>query len=185
MGTFFLKLYVFPRAVWPSTHFCHRDLSQEASFLVSRQVLTQIRQEEDALGMVSNMVEDWQSWGIWGGKAMDVFSMRRFWATVSHPVTADRLKWLHHITDQGDQLGHHRGSETSREVLATKGLLGGRGTWEGRKQWEQKTEKSWQVWLVGTRGQCLYRLFRAVATMVLEAMSQLLKEAELRQISQL
>lgn len=112
-------------------------------------------------------------------------SMRRFWVTVSHPVTVDRLKCLHHITDQGDQLGHHRGSEISRVILATKGSLGGRGTWERRKLWEPTTEKSWQVWLVGTRGQCLHRLYRAVATMVLETMSQLLKEAGLSQISQL
>lgn len=153
MGTFFPKLYAFPRVVWPSTHSCHREFSQEVSFLVSRKVLTQIRQEEDALGMVSNRVEEWQIWAMREGNGC--LSMRRFWAAVSHPVTVDRLKWLHHITDQGDQLGHHRGSETSREVLGTKGLLGGRGTWEGRKLWEQKTEKSWQVWLVGTRGQCL------------------------------
>jgi len=57
-------------------------------------------------------------------------------------VTVHRLKWLQHITDMGEQLGHHRGSETSRVVLATKGLLGGMGTRGVRKLWEWKTAKS-------------------------------------------
>lgn len=118
----------------------------------------------------------------------ECLSMRRFWATVSHPVTVDRLKWLHHITDQRDQLGHHRRSETSREVLATKGLLVGGEHEKGENCGCRRLKRVLhpQVWLVGTRGQCLsYRLFRAIATMVLEAVSQLIKEAELSQISHL
>lgn len=67
--------------------------------------------------------------------------MRRFWTTVSHPVAVCRQKWLQHITNQGDQLSHHRGSETSKEVLATKGLLGGRWTWGERKLWVEDWEE--------------------------------------------
>lgn len=116
-GNLLSKTIHFHRTLWPSTRSCHRNLSQETSFLE---------------GAGTDQIRGRYIWhGEYYGRRMTELSllvrkgygclfMRRFWATVSHSVTVHRLKWLQHITDQGDELGHHRGSETSREVLATK-----------------------------------------------------------------